>query len=163
MDAPTYGSHVQIFEDYHYSMRLSNDVDRTDPVGLSSLGVVDLDLAIVPDVFGPRAFDSDKPITRMFPGHFPNELRVLIPDLGIAPEGFHDIVISDLSATPAWWTNRLSPGDVTSFRWCWPRILFRTMYNSPVNLRHYITKPTTNCNRRVFKGSVIRKVSRITY
>ena len=34
---------------------------------------------------------------------------------------------------------------------------------SPVNLGHYITKPTTNCNRRVFNGFVIRKVSIITY
>ena len=34
---------------------------------------------------------------------------------------------------------------------------------SPVNLGHYITKPTTNCNRRFFNGFVIRKVSRITY
>ena len=126
MDAPTHGLPVKTFEDNHYSMRLSNDVDHSDPVGLSSLGVVELDLAIVPDVFGLRAFDSAKPITRMLPGQFPNELRVLIPDLGIAPEGFHDI--SDLSATPAWRTSRLSPGDVTSLRRRWPRILFHAMH-----------------------------------
>ena len=101
MDAPTYGSPVKTFEDNHSSMQLSNDVDRSDPVSLTSLGVVDLDLAIVPDVFGVWAFESAKPIIRMLPGQFQNELRVLIPDLGIAPEGFHDIVISDLSATPA--------------------------------------------------------------
>ena len=65
-------------------MRLSNDVDHSDPMGLASLGVVDLDLAIVLDVFGLRVFDSAKPITQMLPGQFPNELRVLIPDLGIA-------------------------------------------------------------------------------
>ena len=52
MDAPTYGSPVRKFVHNIYSMRLSNDVDRSDPVNLSSLGVVDLDTAIVPDVFG---------------------------------------------------------------------------------------------------------------
>ena len=100
-------------------MRLFNDVDHSDPVGLSSLGVVDLDLAIVPDVFGLRDFDSAKPITQMLPGQFPNKLRVLIPGLGIAPDGFHDIVIFYLSATPAWRSSRLIPGDVTSLRWRW--------------------------------------------
>ena len=60
MDAPTYGSPVETFEDNHYSMWLSNDVDHLDPVGLSSLGVVDMYLAIVPDVFGRRSFDSNQ-------------------------------------------------------------------------------------------------------
>ena len=68
--------------DDYYSMRSSNDNDRADPVGLSSLGVVDLDTSIVLDDFGLRAFDSREPISRMLPGQFPNELRVLIPDVG---------------------------------------------------------------------------------
>ena len=86
----------------------------SDPKCLSSLGVVDLDLSITPDMFGLRAFDVAKPLTCMLPGQFPNELRLMIPDLGIAPEGFHDILIEDLSATPAWRSCRLLPGDVTS-------------------------------------------------
>ena len=124
MDAPTYRSPVKMFDDNHYSMRLSNYVDRSNAVGLSSLGVVDLDLAIVPNIFNLWTFNSAKPITWMLPEQFPNELRVLIPDQGIAPEGFHDIVISDLSATPGW----RSPGDVTSLRRHWLRILFHTMH-----------------------------------
>ena len=76
---------LRIITTGHYSMRLSNDVDRSDPVGLSSLGVVDLDLGI-------------------------------------------DIVISNLSATSAWQSSRQSPGDVTSLRRRWPRILFHTMH-----------------------------------
>ena len=98
MDAPAYGSPVRKFVDDIYSMCLSNDVDRSDPVNLSSLGVVDLDTAIVPDVFGLRAFDLEKPITRMLPGHFPNELRVLIPDLGIARRGFMTLLLRSLAA-----------------------------------------------------------------
>ena len=62
---------VQKYVDNYYSMRSSNDNDRADPVGLSSLGVVDLDTSIVPDVFGLRAFDSCEPISRMLPGQFP--------------------------------------------------------------------------------------------
>ena len=103
-----------------------NDIDRSDPHGLSSLGVVDLDLSITPDVFGLRAFDVAKPLARMLPGPFPNELRLMIPDLGIAPEGFHDILIEDLSATPSWQLHRLLPEEVTSLRRRWPKILFRT-------------------------------------
>ena len=52
MDDSSYGTPVQTFVDDHYSMRPSNDSDRYDPIGLSSLGVVDLDTSIVPDVFG---------------------------------------------------------------------------------------------------------------
>ena len=63
----------------------------------------------------------------MMPGQFSNELQLMIPDLGIAPEGFHDIVIEDLAATPTWRSRRLLPGDVTSLRWRWPKVLFRTM------------------------------------
>ena len=75
----------------------------------------------------PLGFEVAKPLTRMQPGQFPNELRLMIPDLGIAPEGFHDIVIADLSATPAWRSHHLLPGDVTSLHRRWPKILFRTM------------------------------------
>ena len=80
-------------------MRSSNNNDRADPVGVSSLGVVDLDTSIVPDVFGLRVFDSREPISRMLPGQFPNELRVLIPDAGATPVDFHDIVMLELCAT----------------------------------------------------------------
>ena len=77
---------------------------------------MDLDLSISPDAFGLRAFDVTEPLTRMLPGHFANELRLLIPDLGIARAGFHDEVITNLAATPTWRSRRLLPGDVTSLR-----------------------------------------------
>ena len=127
MGTPSYGSPVRTYVNNQYSMCVSHDVDRSDPKGLSSSGVVDLDLSITPDVFGLRAFDMAKPLTRMLPGQFANELRLMIPDLGIAPEGFHDIVIEDLAATLTWRSRRLIPGDVTSLRRRWSKILFRTM------------------------------------
>ena len=52
----------------YYGMRKSNDADFSDPQGLSSLGVVDLDLSITPDVFGLCAFDEVKPLTCMLTG-----------------------------------------------------------------------------------------------
>ena len=99
---PSYGSPVRTYVDNHYSMRVSNDGDTSEPKDLFSLGVVDLDLSISPDAFGLRAFDVSKPLTRMLPGPFPNQLRLLIPDLGIARAGFHDVVIENLAATPTW-------------------------------------------------------------
>ena len=47
-----------------------------------------------------------------------------MPDLGNAPEGFHDILIKDVSATLSWWSRRLLPGEVTSLRRRWPKICF---------------------------------------
>ena len=87
-------------------MRVYNDVDHLDPKCLSSSGVVDLDLSITPDVFGLQAFDVAKPHTHMLPGQFPNEPRLMIPDLDIAPEGDHDIVIEDLFVIPVWWSHQ---------------------------------------------------------
>ena len=129
MDASPCDSPVRKYVDDYNSMRLSNDTDRSDPVSLSSMGVVDLDTSIVPDVFGLWASDSESPITRILTGQFRNELRLLIPDSGIALEPFHDIVITDLTATPEWRTARLAPSDVTSLRRRWPKILFRTMHH----------------------------------
>ena len=100
MDNPSYGSPIRTYVDSHYRMRVSNDADRSDPKDLFSLGVLDLDLSISPDTFGLR--DVSKPLTCMLPGSFPNELRLMIPDLGIAPEWFHDVVIENLSASPTW-------------------------------------------------------------
>ena len=77
-------------------MRKSHDADSSEPQGLSSLGVLDLDLSITPDVFGIRAFDGAKPLTCMLMGQSPNELRLLVPEMDIAPPVFHDILIEDL-------------------------------------------------------------------
>ena len=55
-----------------YCMRSSNDTYRDSVVDLTTLGVVDLDTSIVPDVFGLQAFDSWEPVVRVLPGDFPN-------------------------------------------------------------------------------------------
>ena len=42
-------------------MLRSHDAKGSIPMGMCSLGVVDLDLSISPDAFGLRAFDHEKP------------------------------------------------------------------------------------------------------
>ena len=107
-------------------MQTSNDNDLSEPMGLSFLGVVDLDISIIPDVFGRRAFDPREPISRMLPGQFQHTLRVLVTDAAGSPVNFHDIVLEDLCVTPELRARRLMPGDVTSFRRRWPSVLFAT-------------------------------------
>ena len=42
-------------------------------------------------------------------------------------DGFHDVVIENLAATPAWQSSHVSPSDMTALRRRWPRAVFRTM------------------------------------
>ena len=55
-------------------MMRSHDAKGSLPMDMLSLGVIDLDLSISPDAFGLRAFDHEKPLTRMLPGSTPCEL-----------------------------------------------------------------------------------------
>ena len=64
-------------------------------MNMYSLGVMDLDLSISPDVFGLRAFDNTKPVTRMLPGSSPCELRLMLPDDRLGNDGFHDVIIEN--------------------------------------------------------------------
>ena len=109
-------------------MRLSNDENGSDPKNLCSLGVVDLDLSLSPDVFGLRAFDSKLPLTRMMPGSNPCELRLMLPNSTMGADGFHDMVIENLSASPTWRSSHASTADVMSLRRRWPKAIFRTMW-----------------------------------
>ena len=52
-------------------MRRSHDENGSTQMNMYSLGVMDLDLSISPDVVGLRAFDDTKPVTRMLPGSSP--------------------------------------------------------------------------------------------
>ena len=57
-----------------HRMPSSHDAKGSIQMDMCSLGVVDLDLSISPDAFGLRAFDHEKPLTRMLPGSTPCEL-----------------------------------------------------------------------------------------
>ena len=121
---------VKKYVDDYYCMRTSTDNDFSEPTGLSSLGVVDLDTSIAPDVFGLRAFDPPpppEPISRMLPGKTQHNLRVLVPDAAASPVNFHDIVLEDLRATPEFLARQIVPAEVTSLRRRWPSVVFATM------------------------------------
>ena len=106
---------------------MSNNRDGTDATHLNSLGVADLDLSLSPDVFGLWTFDSKLPLTRMLPGSSLCELRLLLPDSKIGTDGFHDVVIENLSASPMWRSRHVSPSDITSLQRRWPKAVLRTM------------------------------------
>ena len=98
------------------SMRRSHDENGSIQMNMYSLGVMDLDLSISPDVFGLRAFDDEKPVTRMLPGSSPCELRLMLPDDKLGIDGFHDVLIENLSVTPTWRSSHVAPADMTSLR-----------------------------------------------
>ena len=63
----------------------------------------------------------------MRPGSSPCELWLTLPDSKIGMDGFHDVLIDNLSTSPACRTSHISPADVTSLRRRWPKAVFRTM------------------------------------
>ena len=94
---------------------------------LDSLGVLDLDLSYGPDSFGLKAFDEEKPITRMLPGSGPCDLRLLLPDVGLGDTGFHDVVIENLLGTSVWRSRHVTPADIIGLRQRWPKAVFQVM------------------------------------
>ena len=109
------------------SMRRSHDENGSIQMNMYSLGVIDLDLSISPDVFGLRPFDAPKPVTRMLPGSSPCELRLMLSDDKLGIDGFHDVLIENLSATQTWRSSHVAPADMTSLRRRWPKAVFNTL------------------------------------
>ena len=116
MDAPGFASPLRNYQQNLSKMRESNDPNASESTNLCSLGVVDLDLTVCPDVFGLRAFDEKMPVTRMLPGSSPCDLRLLIPDTTIGQDGFHDVVIENLIGTSEWRSRHVSPSDLIALR-----------------------------------------------
>ena len=127
MDTSGHSSRIWAYRANAHKMRVSHDDDSSNPKDLCSLGVVDLDLSLSPDACGLWAFDSKKPLMQMLPGSSPCELRLLLPDSRLGADGFHDVLIDNLSASPTWQLSHISPADVTSLRRRWPKAVFRTM------------------------------------
>ena len=94
---------------------------------MCSLGVVDLDLSLSPDAFGMQAFDNKKPLTRMVLGSNRCEFRLMLSDSKLGTDGFHDVLIDNLAASPSWRSGHISPADVTALRRRWPKAVFKTM------------------------------------
>ena len=127
MDATGLASPIRTYRQNLSKMRESNDPNSSEVTNLCSLGVVDLDLSLCPDVFGLNAFDENMPITRMLPGSSPCELRLLLPDTNIGKDGFHDVVVENLIGSSTWRSRHVSPSDVIALRRRWPRDVFQVM------------------------------------
>ena len=121
MDTSYYSSLIRTYMDNYHKIRVSNDTDRSDQKDLCSLGVVDLGLSLSPDAFGLRL------LTRMLPESSLCELQLMLPDEDVGPEGFHDVIIENLAASPTWRAQHIAPGDVTSLCRRWPKAVFMTM------------------------------------
>ena len=143
MDAPGLASPIRAYRQNLCQMRKSNDPKESEPTHLGSLGVLDLDLTVCPDVFGLRAFDEEMPITRMLPGSSPCDLRLLIPDTGIGQDGFHDVVIENLLGTSTWRSRYVSPADVIGLRRRWPQAVFHVMRERGVEMEDLRRKAYT--------------------
>ena len=117
-------------------MLSSHDAKGSITMDMGSLSVVDLDLSISPDAFGLRAFDYEKPLTRVLPGSTLCELRLMLPDSTMGSDGFHDVMIDHLAASPAWQSGHISPSDMTALLHRWPRAVFRTMDRHGQDMEH---------------------------
>ena len=117
-------------------MRWSHDENGSTQMNIYSFGVMDLDLSISPDVFGLRAFDNTKPVTRMLPGSSPCELILMVPDDKLGKDGFHDVMIENLSGTPTWRSSYVSPAEVTTLRRQWPKAVFETLRRRAPDIEH---------------------------
>ena len=127
METPGFASPIRVFQNSLCQMRKSNDVNDKEQTVLDSLGVLDLDLSYGPDSFGLKAFDEEKPITRMLPGSGPCDLRLLLPDVGLGDTGFHDVVIENLLGTSVWRSRHVTPADIIGLRQRWPKAVFQVM------------------------------------
>ena len=122
------GSAIGTYRQQAKQMWSSHDASGSLQMNMNSLGVMDLNLSISPDVFRLRAFDTDCPIARMLPGSTPCELRLMLPDAKLGIDGFHDIIIDNLTASPPWRSSHITQGDVAALRRRWPKDVFRTLY-----------------------------------
>ena len=127
IDAPGFASPIRTYQQNLSKMRESNDPSGSEVTNLCSLGMVDLDLSLCPDVFGLKAFDEKMPITRMLPGSSPCELRLLLPDTNMGKDGFHDAVVENLIGSSTWRSRHVSPSDIIALRQRWPRAVFQVM------------------------------------
>ena len=144
---------LMAFDDRHCMLPL-NDVSRDLKMDLSSPGVVTLDTTIVPDVFGLHAFDHRAPAVRVLPGKFSNTVRVLVLDVNVAPVGFHDVLVANLSNTPVYHVKPVSARDLTLLKQCWPSSLFAMMNKRQVDMESLCRECKSEFDREFGGGQV---------
>ena len=134
MDESYSGLMMKAAIDDTYYIKPLNDINSDTVVELTTIGVVDIDTSIMPDVFGLRAFDSGEPVVWVLPGAFGNTVRVLVPDDTAASIGFHDVILENLTNIPDYRARLISPRDITSLRRQWSSSLFADMHKRQADM-----------------------------
>ena len=116
-------------------------------MGLDMLGVVDLDMSIMPDVFGRGTFNHREPVARVLPGDFSNKVRLLVPDATATPVGFHDVMIENLLNTPDYHARLVSARDITSLRRNLPSSLFVDLHRHQAEMEKLRHACKRECDR----------------
>ena len=142
---------LRVAADTYHCMRPSNDLNQDKIVDLTTLGVVDLDTSMMPDVSGLWPLDSREPVVWVLPRDFLNLVHVLVPDATAVPMGFHDIIIEDLSGTPDYRARRIVHGDVSSLRRRWPSTVFVAMHKRQADMES-LHRDCKQCYESEFGG-----------
>ena len=77
----------------------------------------------------------------------------MLPDSKLGTDGFHDVLIDNLAASPAWRLSHISPADVTALRRRWPKAVFRTMQRRAKEVEH-LRRGAHHRSDRAFQHSV---------
>ena len=86
------------------------------------------------------------------PGSSPCELRLMIPDDKLGKEGFHDVIIENLSRTPTWRSSHVSPAEVTTLHRQWPKAVFETLRRRAPDIER-LRRDAPNRTDKVFRYS----------
>ena len=54
----------------------------------------------------------------------------------LGTDGFHDVLIDNLAASPSWQLGHISPADVTALRRRWPKAVFKTLSRRAPEVEH---------------------------
>ena len=108
------GSAIAAYQEQAQRMRRSHDANGSLQMNMNSLGMMDLDLSISPTC---SAFGLSIKISQLrgcCRDPLPANSRLMLPDTKLGIDGFHDVIIKNISASPTWRSVHISPKAVFS-------------------------------------------------
>ena len=76
----------------------------------------------------------------------------MLPDAKLGIDGFHDVIIENLTASPTWRSSHVSPSDITSLRRRWPKAVFNTLRRRASDVER-LRRDTPNRADKAFRYS----------
>ena len=86
----------------------------------------------------------------MLPGSSPCELRLMVPDDKLGKDGFHDVMIENLSGTSTWRSLYVFSAEVTKLRRQWPKAVFETLRRRSPDIER-LRRDAPNCADKAFR------------